>query len=571
MKLFRKRTNENKDSRPQVHFAKGGLKFIALSGTTGVTENCYLYEYNNEMIMVDCGVGFPEPEMFGVDLVIPDFTYVKQNPKKLKAVVISHGHEDHIGALPYLLRNVKVPVYCTKLVAGFIEDKFKDFKEGAPKFHIFDPEKDSLTIGSFKVTPFRVTHSIPDACGFAIDTPEGKLFHVPDYKFDWTPVDGRPFDVQRAAILASGGALALASDCLGSTSPGHTESEATIQDKLQPIFEKAQGAIYFTTISSNISRMQQAINVSKKLNRQICFVGRSMERKAEIARRLGFLHYPPQMIVSLKQAKRINPERITYFISGSYGQPGSALYRVIVGEHRDLSLGKKDVVIFSADPAPPGSKANVDFLVDRIIEMGVEVHYYDIQEDLHVSGHGSIEDIKTLLGIIKPRFAIPIGGTIRHMRAYKNICVSMGIDERNVLELGAGEVVEFKKDHAQKVAKINVKPTLVDGLGVGDVGNVVLRDRQTLSQDGIAIVLLQVAMDTGKVLNEPDIISRGFVFESQQKDLLRRAGRDLKIFLEAKAKMDKMLARDETIMFLEKYFFDKTGRRPMVLPVVVEV
>jgi ribonuclease J len=568
MKLFKKTT-----SAPQN---LGGLKFIALSGTTGVTENCYLYEHANDMIMVDCGVGFPEPEMFGVDLVIPDFSYVRQNPKKLKAIVISHGHEDHIGALPYLLRDlsaqgVKVPVYCTKLVAGFIEDKFKDFREGPPKFHIFDPEKDSMTIGVFKVTPFRVSHSIPDACGFCIDTPEGKLFHVPDYKFDWTPVDGRPFDVQKAAILASGGVLAVASDCLGSNSPGHTESEKTIEDRLQPIFEKAKGAIYFTTISSNISRMQQAINVSKKLNRQICFVGRSIDRKAEIARRLGFLHYPPQMLVTSRQARKMPPEKVTYIISGSYGQPGSALYRVIVGEHKELSLEKNDVVVFSADPAPPGSKGNVDFLVDRIIEMGIEVHYYDIQEDLHVSGHGSIEDIKMLLGITKPQFTIPIGGTVRHMRAYKNICIDMNIPDKNVIELGAGEIVEFTKDRAIKNGKINVKPTLVDGLGIGDVGNVVLRDRQVLSQDGIAIVLLQVSLTDGKVLSEPDIISRGFVFEAQKKDLLRRAGRDLKVFLDRKIKMDKHLARDEAIMFLEKYFFDQTGRRPMILPVIVEV
>jgi ribonuclease J len=317
--------------------------------------------------------------------------------------------------------------------------------------------------------------------------------------------------------------------------------------------------------------MQQAINVSKKLNRQICFVGRSIDRKAEIARRLGFLHYPPQMLVTSRQARKMPPEKVTYIISGSYGQPGSALYRVIVGEHKELSLEKNDVVVFSADPAPPGSKGNVDFLVDRIIEMGIEVHYYDIQEDLHVSGHGSIEDIKMLLGITKPQFTIPIGGTVRHMRAYKNICIDMNIPDKNVIELGAGEIVEFTKDRAIKNGKINVKPTLVDGLGIGDVGNVVLRDRQVLSQDGIAIVLLQVSLTDGKVLSEPDIISRGFVFEAQKKDLLRRAGRDLKVFLDRKIKMDKHLARDEAIMFLEKYFFDQTGRRPMILPVIVEV
>lgn len=548
-----------------------GLKFTALSGTTGVTENCYLYEYNNEMIMVDCGVGFPDPEMFGVDLVIPDFSHIRQNPKKLKAIFITHGHEDHIGALPFLIRDVRVPVYCSKLVAGFIEDKFRDYKQELPKIVIFDPKKEALVVGPFKVTAFRVSHSVPDSCGFCIDTPQGKVFHVPDYKFDWTPVDGRPFDVQRAAILASSGVLAVASDCLGSTSPGYTESEKVIQGRFQDIFEVARGAIFFTTISSNISRMQQAINVAAKLGRQVAFVGRSIERKAEIARRLGFLHYPPRMVIPLRQAQKMPANKIIYFVSGSYGQPGSALYRIVIGEHKQLSLGKDDVVVFSADPAPPGSKGNVDFLVDRIIEMGVEVHYYDIQEDLHVSGHGSQEDIKMLLGILRPKFTIPIGGTIRHMRAYKNICVDLGIEDRNVLELGAGDIVEFSNSRAKKAGRINVRPTLVDGLGVGDVGNVVLRDRHVLAKDGIAIALLQVSSTDGKIISEPDIISRGFVFEAQKKDLLRRAGHDLKIYLEKRHRMDKMLARDESIIFLEKYFFDQTGRRPMVLPVIVEV
>lgn len=549
------------------------LKFVALSGTTGVTENCYLYEYKDEMIMVDCGVGFPEPEMFGVDLVIPDFSYVIQNKHKLKAIIISHGHEDHIGALPFLFEHVQAPIYCAKLVAGFIEDKFSDVdpkKRNLPDLRIFDPSNSNITIGNFHITPFLVSHSVPDSVGFCIDTPEGKLFHVPDYKFDWTPVVGKPFDINKAAVLSSGPVLALASDCLGSTHPGYTQSEKEIEARLQPIFEKARGAVYFTTISSNISRMQQAINVAQRLNRQICFVGRSIERKAEIARRLGYLHYHGKMLVKLRKAKTMSDSKIVYFISGSYGQPGSALYRVIVGEHKQLKLNKSDVVVFSADPAPPGSKANVDFLVDRLIEAGVEVHYYDIQEDLHVSGHGSQEDIKMLLGLIKPTFAIPIGGTVRHMRAYKNICIDMGMRDKNVLELGAGEIVEFSNNSSHKAGKINVKPTLVDGLGVGDVGNVVLRDRQLLASDGIAIVLIQVSSQDGKLVSEPDVISRGFVFEGQHRDLLRRAGRDLKVFIDRKAKMDKHLARDEAIMFLEKYFFDKTGRRPMILPVIVE-
>jgi ribonuclease J len=553
------------------------LKFIAISGTTGVTENCYLYEYENDMIMLDCGVGFPEPEMFGVDLVIPDFSYVIQNAKKLRGIVISHGHEDHIGALPFLVKDLaekagtKVPIYSTKLVAGFIEDKFKDYNLDTPKVNVFNPEKDTLTIGSFKVTPFRISHSVPDAVGFAIDTPEGKLFHVPDYKFDWTPVDGRPFDVSKAAILASQGALAVASDCLGSTSPGYTQSEKEIETRIQIIFEKAKGAIFFTTISSNISRMQQAINVAQRLKRNVCFIGRSIDRKAEIAKRLGYLHYPSNMTVTSKQAAHMPAEKLLYIISGSYGQPGSALYRAAIGEHSNVSIDKNDVVVFSSDPAPPGSKANVDFVVDHLIQLGVDVHYYDIQEDLHVSGHGSIEDIKMLLAILKPKYVIPIGGTVRHMRAYRNIAYDMGIKEGNVLELEEGSVVEFKRQTATLLPKIPVQGILVDGLGIGDVGNVVLRDRHVLARDGIAIVLIQIEVPSGKLVADPEIISRGFVFEAKTKDFLAQSAHDLRVFIERKTRLDKRMVRDETIDFLEKFFYTETGRRPMVLPLIVEV
>jgi ribonuclease J len=547
------------------------LKFIAISGTTGVTENCYVYEYDNDMIIVDCGVGFPEPEMFGVDLVIPDFSYIKQNAHKLRGILISHGHEDHLGALPFLFKEVKAPIYATKLVAGFIQDKFADVGEDVPQVKVMDPERDTVTLGNFKVTPFRVSHSVPDGVGFCIDTPEGKAFHVPDYKFDWTPVDGKPFDISKASMLASTGTLFMASDALGSTNPGYTESEREIETRLEIIFSKAEGAIYFTTISSNISRMQQAINVAKRENRSVCFIGRSIDRKAEIARRLGFLHYPGNMIVTLKQAGRMPRNKIMYIISGSYGQPGSALYRLALGEHQQVHVEQKDVVVFSADPAPPGSKGNVDYLVDNFIEKGIEVHYYDIQEDLHVSGHGSIEDIKMLFAILKPKFAIPIGGTVRHNQAYTNLAQLMKVEKKNVLSLKEGDVVEFKKGTAEIVDHIHLKSVLVDGLGVGDVGNVVLRDRHVLAKDGVAITLIQLDMRENKLISDPEIISRGFVFEQQNKDLLSQAGRHLKAFLDRKVKLEKKMVKDESIDFLEKFFFEKTGRRPMVLPVIVEL
>ncbi len=547
------------------------LKFIAISGTTDVTENCYVYEYGNDMILVDCGVGFPDPNMYGVDLVIPDFNYVRENKHKLRGIVISHGHEDHIGAVPFLLKELNVPVYATKLVGGFLEDKFNDFGIRNYKINVFDPEKDTVSLGAFKITPFRISHSVPDGVGFCIDTPEGKVFHVPDYKFDWTPVDGRPFDVKKAAILASDGVLALASDSLGANSPGHTGSEKEIETMIQRIVDPAKGQIFFTTISSNISRMQQAINVAKKVGRKVVFIGRSIDKKAQIARKLGYLFYDESMIISAKQADKLPSEKVMFIISGSYGQAGSALYRLALGEHDFLKADKGDVVIFSGDPAPPGSKDNVDTLVDKFIESGIEVHYYDMQEDLHVSGHGSQEDIKALFGLIRPKYFIPIGGTIRHMKAYSNIAQDMGAKPNEVLELKSGDVIEFNNGEGRIAGNIPVHDVLVDGLGIGDVGDIVLRDRHILSKEGIAIVMLQVDGKGGKLFAEPEIISRGFVFAGANRDFLDRASLELSKRISSKDKFDSKLIKDTTVDFLERYFYEKLKRRPMILPVIVEV
>ncbi len=546
------------------------LKFIAVSGTTGVTENFYIYEYETDLIVIDCGVGFPDPDMYGVDLVIPDFTYIKENKERLRAIFITHGHEDHIGALPFLLQEVDAPIYATKLVAGFIDEKFSDYKKKAP-LNVFDPDKDVIEVGKFTVTPFRISHSVPDSVGYAIDSPEGRVMHVADYKFDWTPVDTRPFDVAKAAQLASKGVLALASDAIGSTNPGYTESERSIEQRIEEIAEEARGAIFFTTISSNISRIQQAINVAIKMKRKFAFVGRSIESKATIAKELGYLHYPEKMLLKAKKAANLRPSDVVFIISGSYGQPGSALYRVATKEHDYLSAEEGDVIIFSSDPAPPGSKDNVDALVDRFIERNIDVHYYDMQEDLHVSGHGSQEDIKMLFGLIKPKYFIPIGGTVRHNRAYAKIAQQMGSKKDNVFELTPGEIVEYTNGNGRVTGKVPSHPVLVDGLGVGDVGTVVLRDREVLSTDGIVIAILQLDSSNKEISSIPEVVSRGFVFEKKHGEILERASQGLLGDLKKKDRIDRQTAKTATVNYLERFFYDETGRRPMILPVVVEV
>ncbi|MFV1917198.1 MAG: ribonuclease J [Patescibacteria group bacterium] len=547
------------------------LKFIVLSGTTGVTQNCYVYESDRDMIVVDCGVGFPDQEMFGVDLIIPDLSYIRENKKKLRGILISHGHEDHIGALPFLLKEVNAPVYGTALVAGFLKDKFSDYGLKGKKINVFDPDKDTFKLGDFKITPFRVTHSVPDSVGYAIDTPEGRVFHVAEYKFDRTPVVGHTVDIEKIKSLSSQGPLFIASDCLGSNKPGFTMSEKQIERRIEIIAREAKGAIFFTTISSNISRIQQALNVAGRLGRKATFVGRSTEKKAIIAKELGYLNYKKGLVIFPKELTKLAKEKRLYIISGSYGQPGSSLYRAALGEHRLITIEKGDTIIFSSDPGPPGSKQSIDFIVDRLIELDSDVHYYDMQEDLHVSGHGSQEDIKKLLSLVKPKYFIPIGGTIRFMRAYRDLVVGTGADSDAIFELKPGESVELKNRVARRGKRVKSKEVLVDGLGIGDVGNVVLRDRKILANEGVAIAMIQIDGAKHRLTNDPEIISRGFVFEKKKKGLLVKAGRELGKRISKRKRIDKRTSKYTAIDFLERFFYKETGRRPMILPVIVEV
>ena len=543
------------------------LKIIPLGGIGTVTKNMYIYEYGADILIVDCGIGFPEEEQLGVDLVIPDISYLRDKLSRIRGIVITHGHDDHYGGLPYLIDDLGSPqIFATKLVSGFIQNKLTEVnKWKGQSLKIIEPEKDTLQLGSFFITPFRVNHSVPDACGLSIKTPIGQIIHAPDFKFDWTPVDGKPFDVAKVATLASQNVLALASDALGANTPGYTESEQSIEGRIESITRDAKGKIYLTTISSNISRMQQTINVAQKLGRKVVLMGRSIERKAKIAKDLGYLFYPNDLVIKSKQALGLPPDKVLYIISGSYGQAGSALYRLCMGEHDFLTVGKGDIVIFSSDPAPPGSKANVDFLVDKLIEGDVDVHYYDMQEDLHVSGHGSIKDIEMLFALIKPKYYIPIGGTIRHMRAYSLIAQDMGAKESDVLGLAAGEIVDFSNQNARRAGRVPVKEILVDGLGIGDIGHVVLRDRQKMSEEGIVVVVVSVDQNSGKLTSEPDIISRGFIFEEFAKELIDEARVVLKENLEKHLhkSSDWRFIRKLIEDCLEKFFYQMTDPRDL--------
>lgn len=546
------------------------LRFIALSGTTGVTENLNVYEYKDEMFILDCGAGFPDLEMPGVDLVIPDFSYIVKNKSKLKAIILSQGHEDHVGALPFLLKKINAPIYCAPLVTEFIKDKFKDYKITNYKINTFNPDRDTFNIGSFKISPFRVAHSVPDTVGFVIETPDGKVVHVPEHKIDQESVDGMPFDLTRSRKLIGDGSLCLISDCLGSNEPGFTKSGVVIEENLYKIAKEAKKAIYMSAMSSSIGRFQQMINVAVKLRRKVVFVGRSIQNKVEAAHKLGYLKYLDSQIVDVKKAKRINPKELLYIVAGCYGQVGSAVYRLATGDNDRLEVNEGDTFIFSANPAPPYSKESQDFVIDELIDKGVDVHYYDLDEGLHVSGHGGQEDIKMLFDIAKPKYFIPTGGTIKHMHSYEKLVVSKGYPKSSVFKLKPGDSVEFENNNAKKGQKVKVKEVMVHGLGIGDIGKTVLEHRTLLGKQGMVVIVLKAGRE-GKVLGKPEIVTRGFVFEGISGGLLNDSVQRLLKHLKGKNGMSPKALKEETIRFLESHFYQTTGRSPMIIPIVVEV
>jgi len=545
------------------------LRFIALSGTTGVTENLYIYEQGGEMMIVDCGIGFPDLEMPGVDLVLPDYSYVVKNKEKLRGIVVSQGHEDHIGALPFLLRDINVPIWAAPLVTEFIKDKFKDYGVKNYKINTFNPDSDKFQVGPFVVQPFRVTHSIPDTAGFAIDTSEGRVFHVPEHKMDQNPVGGSAFDIARAKELAKNGATFLASDCLGSNKVGTIESELPIEGRMLEIVKNAKQAVLITAISSNIGRFQQMVNVAQNTGRKVVFVGRSIQKKAEMAHNLGYLKYSADQIVSYKELEDLRPNQILYIVSGCFGQVGSSVYRISQGDHDKVKVNKGDTFIFSADPAPAYSKESEDFVIDNLIDKELDVHYYDLKEGLYVSGHGGQEDIKKLFDIVKPKYFIPIGGTIRFMHAYEKLVESTGVSTSRVFKLKAGESVVLDKGNIVRGETVPTKEVLVHGLGIGDIGKVVLEDRATLGNEGIVVVVLKV--NKGRNIEDIEITSRGFVYERLDRSILEGAKDLLAKTLRSKRSLDFKGIKDESINFLEKHFFKVTGRSPMILPVIVEI
>lgn len=548
-----------------------GLKLIPLGGVGDVTKNMYVYEYGNDILIVDCGVGFPDEAMLGIDLVIPDISYLKDKKHKIRAIIVTHGHDDHIGGLPYLWPQLQVPVYASKLAAGFIRNKFAEHK--LPKDAIKVTDLSSvLHLGAFNVSFYRVSHSVPDSTGLIIETPVGRVIHQSDFKMDWTPVNGQITEVGKIAAAGEKGVLLMLVDSLRIERQGYNLSERTIQPTFERITRKTEGKVLVTTTSSNITRVQQAINVAAQLGRKVALVGRSMESNFQVARDLGYLDIPPQIIIASDEIKRFPDNKLMIIIAGAQGQPGSSLSRAANNDNKFVFIKPADSVVFSADPIP-SSEAAQYALIDKITKLGADVYYSAVTDALHVSGHATAEEIKMMINLAKPKYLLPIGATFRQMKIFADTVEEMGWTKDKVLLAEDGQVINASAGRVVIDGRVEANNVYVDGLGVGDVGNVVLRDRQVMAEEGIVLVIVPVDTHTSKLAGELDIVSRGFVFEKGAEELLDQAKNVVKIALSDHPEgiLDWRFTRRHIEESLERFFYEETQRRPMILPVVVEV
>ncbi|MDP3758742.1 MAG: ribonuclease J, partial [Candidatus Daviesbacteria bacterium] len=478
-------------------------------------------ECGNDIIIIDCGVGFPDEAMPGVDLVIPDISYLRDKINRVRGIIITHGHEDHIGSLPYIWPEIQVPIYTQRLTAGFIRAKFTE--HNLPKEKIVEVKIDQkLDLGNFKISFYQVSHSVPDSTGVVINTPQGTIIHQADFKIDWTPVSGQVTDVGTVARLGSEGVRLLLIDCLRVDKPGFNKSEKSIEDSFEKAALETPGKLLITMTSSNVSRMQQAINVAAKLGRKVAVVGRSFENNFQVARDLGYLSVPPAIKVAPDVISSFAPQKLLILIAGAQGQSDSSLVRAANEEHKQVILKEGDSVVFSADPIPSTESAQ-SALIDSLSRLGLNVYYSAVTSDLHVSGHAALEELRLMINLIKPKSLFPIGGTFRHMESFSKMAQEMGYDKREVLNIEDGDILEIKEESIKLVGKVDVQNVYVDGLGIGDIGHVVLRDRQKMSEEGVVVVVASVDQHTGKLVSDVDIISRGFVFEEIAKELLSEA------------------------------------------------
>jgi ribonuclease J len=547
------------------------IQIISLGGLGEIGKNMSVIRYQDTIVVIDAGLMFPEEELLGIDIVIPDISYLLENKEKVKAVLLTHGHEDHVGALPYLLKEMDVPVYGSRLTMGIVEGKLEEHDLSNENLHVVKP-RDILKIGPFEVEFLRVSHSIPDAMGIAIHTPLGVILHTGDIKLDQTPVDGQVVDFRKLAELGEKGVLVMLSDSTNADKPGFTMSERVVGNTFDDLFGKCEGRIIVTTFASNVHRIQQVICTAQRYGRKVSIVGRSMVNNVKISRELGYIDMPEGILIEMEEINNYPPHEVVIVTTGSQGEPMSALTRMATADHRWVSIERGDTVIISATPIP-GNEKLVAKTVDLLFRQGAEV-IYEKSMGVHVSGHASQEELKILLNLIRPRYFIPVHGEYRHLMKHAKLAESLGIPRSRIFVADNGQIIEVGKKKANIAGKVAAGKILVDGLGVGDVGNIVLRDRRQLSQDGIMIVVVTINKESGEVVAGPDILTRGFVYVRESEELIDDSRDRVKEALDicAKKKISEWaVIKAQVRESLGKHLYDKTGRRPMILPIIMEV
>ncbi len=547
------------------------LNIIPLGGLGEIGKNMTAIRYQDTIVVIDCGLMFPEDELLGIDVVIPDISYLIENREKVKAILLTHGHEDHVGALPFVLKEINPPIYGSKLTLGIVEGKLKESSINNATLNIVRP-RDSIYIDQLEIEFFRVSHSIPDALGIAIHTPLGIIFHTGDFKIDQTPVDGQVIDFRKMAELGEKGVLVMFSDSTNADRAGFTPSEKVIGHTFDEVFGRCEGRIIVTTFASNVHRIQQVIDTAVKYDRKVAVVGRSMVNNVRVSNQLGYMDIPEGTLIELEDINRYPPEKIVIATTGSQGEPMSALSRMATADHRWVGINSGDTVIISATPVP-GNEKMVSKTIDLLFKQGAEV-IYEREMGVHVSGHASQEELKLVLNLIKPRYFIPVHGECRHLMKHAKIAESLGIPHSRIFVAENGQVIEISKKKAQVTGRVTAGKVLVDGLGVGDVGNIVLRDRRQLSQDGIMIVVVSINKETGEIVSGPDIVTRGFVYVRESEQLIENSKLKVREAMEQSARKNvtewaviKSQIRDK----LGKHLFEVTGRRPMIMPIIMEI
>lgn len=548
------------------------LKVIPLGGLGEIGKNMTAIEYDDELIVIDCGIAFPDESMYGVDLIIPDITYLIENESKIKGIFITHGHEDHIGAIPFILKQINIPIYGTRLTIGLIETKLREHGLLATtSLNIVKP-REITQFNHLGVEYIRNTHSIADSCSLALHTPVGIIFHTGDFKVDLTPIDNEPMDFERISELAKEGILLLMSDSTNVERKGYTMSERAISETFTKLFEHATGRIIVATFASNIHRMQQIIDASSRYNRKVAFSGRSMENISSVATELGYLHIDDKQLVNINNINQVADGELTLIVTGSQGEPMGALARIAFSNHRHIKLKPNDLFIISASPIPGNDKL-IGRVINELYRKGCNVIYKDL-EAVHVSGHACQEELKLILRLTHPKFFMPVHGEYRHLIHHKNLAEKVGIPKDNIRVLSTGQVLELTKHSAEINGRVRTGAIFVDGIGVGDVGNVVLRDRRMLAEGGMLIVVATIDKDSKTLISEPYIVTRGFVYVKESEDLMNEVKQITETEIETLLSNETneiLVMKNRIKKALERYLYEKTKRRPSIFPIIMEV